>query len=107
MRILFAFLLIFTVFSDFTSASVFEESASHSESQVSCEDVDLHSSEDSHEDHDHNDHHCHSGHSHTVVIMSETIDLKPVLISLNSACYFYQVGSPKTIISTIVRPPIA
>lgn len=107
MRILFTFLLIFTVFSDFTSASAFEENISHSESQVSCEDVDLHSSEDNHEDHDHKDHHCHSGHSHTVVIKSESIDLKPILISIFYGYQFYQVGSPNTIISTIVRPPIA
>ena len=107
MKILFTFLLIFTIFNDFTSASVYEESVSHSESQVSCEESDLHSSDDSHENHEHKDHYCHSGHSHSVINSSEYIELKPALLSLSLDHHFYLVGSPHNFMSNIVRPPIA
>ncbi len=107
MKTLFTFLLIFTIFNDFTSASFTEVSVSHLESQVSCEESDFHSSENNHEDHDHKEHNCHSGHSHTVIIVSESFDLKPSLSELYLEYPLYQAGNLLTFISNIVRPPIA
>lgn len=108
MKIIMTLLLIFTIFTDFTSASSHNEELSACESQISCVDVDLHSSNDSqHNDSEEGHDHCHLGHSHNVIIGSSTKESKPVLSALYVSYPTFQVGQTQNYSLEIIRPPIA
>jgi hypothetical protein len=107
MKIFITFLLIFSIFNDFTSASFGELEVSSCESQVNCESVDFHPSDDSHNDSEGEEHHCHLGHSHTVIIGSYSSTFKPTKTKLFLTFPAYQAGNPIYYFNDIVRPPIA
>ncbi len=108
MKLIMMLLLIFTIFTDFTSASLIEEELSTCESQISCVDVDLHSSSDTqHHDSDGDDHNCHLGHSHNVIIGSTLLETKPNISIIYLSHPMYQVGKTLNYFNDINRPPIA
>lgn len=108
MKIIMTLLLIFTIFTDFTSASAHNEELSSCESQISCVDVDLHSSNDSDHNESESEHdHCHLGHSHNVIIGSTVIESKPALSKLYISYPAFQVGKIQNYSIDIIRPPIA
>lgn len=100
------FLLIFTIFTDFTSASADQELMGTCESQISCVDVDLHSSSDS-QHHDSDDHNCHLGHSHNVILGGALLETKPKISIIYLSRPMHQVGKIFSYLSDINRPPIA
>lgn len=108
MKIIVTLLLIFTIFTDFTSASIHNEELSSCETQISCESVDFHSSSDS-QDHDSEEghDHCHLGHSHNVIVNSGVIETAPVIDKLFVSYPAFQVGQPINYHLDINRPPIA
>lgn len=108
MKIIVTLLLIFTIFTDFTSASIHSEGLSSCESNLSCLDVDLHSSSDSqHDDSEGEYDHCHFGHSHNVIVGSTVIESKPILSKLFISYPAFQVGKIQSYSIDIIRPPIA
>ena len=68
MRIFFTFILIFSIFVDFSSLSYASEETLTSCGEVTiCVDSDFHSDDENHND-NHEDHcHCHAGHTHLAV----------------------------------------
>jgi len=108
MKIVITFLLIFTIFSDFTSATVHEESSRNCTTIVSCPDIDLHSSNstESNEAEGHHDH-CHQGHSHNAVTSSSYIKSISHFTKHNISFPIYQLGKTQNYSLNIIRPPIA
>lgn len=101
-------LLIFTIFTDFTSASFHNEVLNACESQIGCVDVDLHSSNDGHNNEADDCHdHCHLGHSHNVIVSSYVVKSKPILSKLYISYPAFQVGKAQNYFIDIIRPPIA
>jgi len=109
MKILFILVLTFSIFTDFTSASLLEDDLELScQTLVSCSDSDLHESENNYPnaENDLAHCHCHTGHSHTVVL-GHFITVAGPENNRKSLLFpnFLQKG-PQTYIADIIRPPI-
>lgn len=110
MKIFLALIFIFSIFADFTSASVVNlENTSICKSSTSCDDVDLHQESDrEHEEENHEHHcHCHTGHSHTAVNYYTSASVKPVSIQTKSKYPLFQNSQTQNYHSDVIRPPIA
>ena len=108
MKIIITLLLVFTIFSDFTSAAVHEETLSTCSSLISCADIDLHSSSDTQNHNSEGDHdHCHLGHSHTAIINASYKRSISQFRKYNVSYPAYQVGQTQNYSLDVIRPPIA
>jgi hypothetical protein len=107
MRIIFVFILIFSIFSDFASASFEnEEGILNCKSTSSCEQVDLHDSNETNHGEEHNDHHCHIGHAHLFVLNENIIEIFITRLDLTLNTPKYLVRSLSSFHNQINRPPI-
>ena len=109
MKILLVLMLTFSIFTDFTSSSFFEDvSFSHVESSITCDDSDIHDSgsEESHSHHE-EEHHCHVGHLHHVVYNGNDTDISPSKTEILIAFPVFQFGNIQSFSTYINRPPIS
>lgn len=107
MKIIVSLLLIFTVLTDFTSASLHDD-VSACETQISCSDVDFHASSDSEErDAENCSDHCHLGHSHNVIISTFIVEEIPPTNKITVSYPELRVDQPINHHLDIIRPPIA
>ena len=107
MKIIVSLLLIFTVLTDFTSASLHND-MNTCETQISCAAVDFHSSSESDDHNSENSHdHCHLGHSHNVIISTSVIEALPSTFKVTVSYSEFRAGQPINYHLDIIRPPIA
>ena len=108
MKLIIIFLLIFTIFTDFTSAFATEIDISACESQISCVEADLSSSSKTQQhESDGEGHNCHLGHSHNFIITSPQLGTKPNVSKIYFYYPLYEVGKTLNYFIDINRPPIA
>ncbi len=105
MKIVVTVLLIFTIFSDFTSSSFFEEDLGLCESK--CIGSDSHTQNDEHGHSEGDEHHCHQGHTHTSIFEKALIVTFHYKNEFTLSFLAFQVGNPNKYLHDIVRPPIA
>ena len=110
MKLLFSALLCTILLSDFVSASYDYEitTGSNCESISSCENVDLHNSDETSHEHNEKNHHCHchAGHSHIAVI--SFVNAKGGIYQHIEKTKFpaFNNKNIKNYVSEIIRPPI-
>jgi|TARA_Y100000768_G_scaffold334487_1_gene275225 hypothetical protein len=108
MKIIITLLLVFTIFSDFTSAALHEETSSTCSSLISCADIDLHSSSDTQNHDSEGEHdHCHLGHSHSALINPLYKRSISQFKKYNVSYPAYYVGKTQNFSLDVIRPPIA
>jgi hypothetical protein len=109
MKIIIVFLLIFSIFTDFSSSShETGESVSSCDSYSVCQGPDFHDANADHSNPDDCEHcHCHAGHIHTAVLESITTGL----VTLTRPNYIqfptYILFTVSDYNSRVIRPPIA
>jgi hypothetical protein len=107
MKIIVSLLLIFTVLTDFTSASLHDD-VSACETQISCTDVDFHASSESDDHNSDNSHdHCHLGHTHNVIISTSVVEALPSVYQITILYPELRVDQPINYLLDIIRPPIS
>lgn len=108
MNVFLAMIVLFSIVTDFTSASISRiEDPFVSEQFLSCTDIDLHDANG--QDHEQDDDlhcHCHSGHFHTVVIYKSK-DFPNPIATQNKIKYFtLNASETNGYQADHIRPPI-
>tara|TARA_Y100000768_G_C23375564_1_gene406166 strand:+ start:225 stop:452 length:228 start_codon:yes stop_codon:yes gene_type:complete len=72
-----------------------------------CNDVDLHSNNQTNDDHGNESHHCHIGHTHTLVLSRSSETLVPNIYIEYQTFPRVHLGEISNFVLEIIRPPIA
>ena len=110
MKIVLTFLLIFTVFADFSSASCCDaEVVANCDSYSMCSDSDIHSDDAKHAGNNQESEHCHChvGHMHSGLLTLATYSVNPVIKNIFNEFSIYQSNYLNDFHSEINRPPIS
>ena len=110
MKILLTFLLIFTIFADFSSASCCDaEVAASCDSYSVCSESDIHSNEAEHTSNNQESEHCHChvGHMHSGLLTLAISSIVPASKSILNPFSRYQSNYLNDFHSEINRPPIS